>query len=122
LRGLVAATLDGASQQLPSHVAQELEGRIQSAARKNAAMDTERYESLVGKLEFSDLRELQGTITNKALWPYFEPRFAHKEVLNAKFSQLAELRNGIRHSRSVDEITRKEGEAAIIWFEQVVER
>ena len=30
-----------------------------------------------------------------------------------------EIRNGIRHSRTVDEITRKEGEAAILWFEQL---
>ena len=34
--------------------------------------------------------------------------------------QLAELRNGIRHSRTVDEVTRKEGEAAILWFKQVL--
>jgi hypothetical protein len=44
------------------------------------------------------------------------------ETLSAKFGQLAELRNGIRHSRAVDEITRKEGEAAIPWFEQVLAR
>ena len=26
----------------------------------------------------------------------------------------------IRHSRTVDEVTRKEGEAAILWFEKVL--
>ena len=41
----------------------------------------------------------------------------NKQTLSAKFGQLAELRNGIRHSRTVDEVTRKEGEAAILWFE-----
>jgi hypothetical protein len=41
-------------------------------------------------------------------------------VLIIRFNQLAELRNGIRHSRSVDEITRKEGEAAILWFNHVI--
>ena len=35
-------------------------------------------------------------------------------------NQLAELRNSIRHSRSVDEITEKEGEAAILWFKKVL--
>ena len=39
-----------------------------------------------------------------------------------KFNQLAELRNGLRHSRTVDEVTRKEGEAAILWFGQVLAR
>ena len=33
---------------------------------------------------------------------------------------LAELRNAIRHSRTVDEVTRKEGEAALLWFRQVL--
>lgn len=37
---------------------------------------------------------------------------------SVKFNQLAELRNGIRDSRTVDEVTRKEGEAATLWFEQ----
>ena len=36
--------------------------------------------------------------------------------------QLADLRNCIRHSRAVDEITRKEGEAALLWFQQGLER
>ena len=72
-------------------------------------------------LEFCDLRELQDTITSKATWFQFEPRFKNKETLILKFNQLAELRNGIRHSRTVDDVTRKEGEAAIIWFRQVIE-
>ena len=33
-----------------------------------------------------------------------------------------ELCNGIRHSRSVDEVTRKEGEAAILWFWEVLKQ
>jgi hypothetical protein len=33
---------------------------------------------------------------------------------------LAELRNGIRHSRAVSAVTQKEGEAAILWFEQLL--
>lgn len=120
LRSAIVSALDGDIAQLPPHVVQRAEERIQRAAKKNAALDTERYQTLDGKLEFCDLRELQDTLMGKALWPSFEPRFANKETLNAKFGQLAELRNGIRHSRTVDEITRKEGEAAILWFEQVL--
>jgi hypothetical protein len=78
--------------------------------------------TLAGMLEFFDLRELQDTITSRALWPHFEPRFATKEALIIKFDQLAELRNGIRHSRTVDEITRKEGEASLLWFNKVLSK
>ena len=43
----------------------------------------------------------------------------NKVALEAKFAQLAELRNALRHTRTVDEVTRKEGEAAISWFKQL---
>lgn len=100
----------------------QIEERLQVAARKNATLDGERYQSLGGKLEYADLRELQDTITNKGPWQRFEGCFANKGTPRRRFGQLADLRNGIRHSRSVDEITRKEGEAAILWFEQVTVR
>lgn len=119
LRRGIDEALNGDPAQLPPHVLQKVEERLQAAAKKNAALDSERYATLAGKLEYADLRELEGTITSKALWTRFEGRFANKETLVKRFGQLADLRNGIRHSRSVDEITRKEGEAAILWFEQV---
>lgn len=107
---------------IPSHVFQKVDERVSRAIKKNAAMDSERYQSLAGQLEFFDLRELQDTITSKALWDKFEQRFTNRDVLIAKFNRLAELRNGIRHSRAVDEVSRKEGEAAILWFKQVLGR
>ncbi len=120
LRDLIDNALEGDPDLLPPHVRQKLEDRIQKAAKKNAAFEADRYETMDGKLEFCDLRELQDAITSKASWHNFEPRFANKETVNSKFEQLAELRNGIRHSRTVDEVTRKEGEAALLWFKQVL--
>jgi hypothetical protein len=122
LREVIVDAFGGDPKLLPSHIAPEIEKRIQAAAKKSSAMDTEFYKTLPGKLEYADLRELQGTITTKALWPRFTQRFANVVTLNAKFDQLAELRNGIRHSRTVDAIARKEGEAAILWFEHVLKK
>ena len=122
LRRLITDALHGDSGQLPSHVVEMTKERIQNAARKNAAVDAESFQTLDKILEFADLRELQDTIVNKALWTNFESRFVSKEALNVKFSQLSDLRNGIRHSRSVSEIARKEGEAAILWFKHVLAR
>lgn len=120
LRGIIGESLNGDSRQLPPGVAEKVEERIQKASQRNAAMSVERYQTLAGKLEYCDLRELQAVITNGGLWQLFQPRFLQKEALDQKFSQLAELRNGIRHSRTVDQVTRMEGEAATIWFEQVL--
>jgi hypothetical protein len=121
LRKSIATSLNGDAAQLPQHVVQRVDERILKASKKNAAMDSDYYEQLSGKLEYFDLRELQDTITGKSLWEKFAERFVNKETLNGKFGQLAELRNGIRHSRTVDEVTRKEGEAAILWFKKVLQ-
>jgi hypothetical protein len=92
------------------------------ATKKNADLDLDFYQTLPGKLEYGDLRELQDAILNKALWPLFQARFANKETLAKRFDQLAELRNAVRHSRTVDDVTRKDGEAALSWFQQVLAR
>jgi hypothetical protein len=55
-------------------------------------------------------------LTSKTLWSRFEAGFGSKEVLNVRFAKLAELWNGLRHSRTADDVTRKDGEAALIWF------
>lgn len=120
IRNVIADALDEDVSLIPRHVLDKLEDRIQRAARKNPAFDADRYEQLGGKLEYADLRELQDIISAKTTWERFQQRFANKEALFARFGQLAELRNGIRHSRTVDEITRKEGEAALLWFKQVL--
>jgi hypothetical protein len=114
LRAVVKAALADDASRVPPHVLQKVEERIARAVKKNAALDADRYKTLDGKLEYFDLRELQDTITGKEPWVRFEPRFGTKEALNVKFDQLAELRNGIRHSRAISEVIRKEGEAAIV--------
>lgn len=120
LRQKVVSAVGGDSTQLPSHIMQKVEERVQGAIRKNAALNTEQFQSLIGKLEFTDLRELQDTIVSKPLWPLFEPSFVSKNTFSNKFDQLAELRNSIRHSRTVNDIVRMEGEAAILWFLQIL--
>lgn len=122
LRHLISETLQTNDVDLPQHISKKVEERIQRAARKNATYDSDRYKDIEGKLEFSDLRELQDIFCSKDSWKYFQERFTTKELLIAKFGQLAELRNVIRHSRSADEITRKEGEAAILWFQANLEK
>lgn len=44
--------------------------------------------------------------------------FGTKENLVIEFNNLFGLRNAIRHSREVDEITLLKGRAAIKWFQQ----
>jgi hypothetical protein len=120
LRSLIHNKLGDDTAQLPPHIVQRVNERISRAHKKNAAMDAEHYATVSGMLEYFDLREVQDTIVAKQLWPIFETIFTNKETLGTKFDQLAELRNGIRHSRAVSQIMRMEGEASILWFIQVL--
>jgi hypothetical protein len=120
IRAKIVAEMAGERGSIPEHVQQKIKERLQRDAKKNPAMDLDYYERLAGKLEYADLRELQDIILAKANWEMFQGCFASKELLMAKFSQLAELRNRIRHSRAVDQVFLKEGEAALIWFKQVL--
>lgn len=122
LRGLLVERLDGDPSLVPSHIWPNVEKRIQADVRKSPFVKEEELAKLDKKLEYFDLRELQQAITSKATWDRFAPVFVTKESLDVKFNQLAELRNGIRHSRTVDEVTRKEGEAAILWFDECLKR
>lgn len=52
----------------------------------------------------------------------FEPTFGTAKMMNTWCGQLAELRNTIRHSRPLNDVTRKDGEAALIWSRQALSR
>ena len=121
LRDLVKETLKNDFSLIPQKVQDHVSERINSTVKKNATIDPIHYQSLSQKLEFFDLRELQTAIEYKKLWPLFEATFRNKGALLIKFNQLAELRNGIRHSRTVTEIVQKEGEAAVMWFSEILE-
>ena len=116
LRQLIASNLEDDPANLPAHVQRKVNERLQQAAKRNPALELKDYEDLTAQLEFADLRELQDVIASKALWGRFANRFRNKEEALTRFDKLAALRNYIRHSRQVDEITRKDGEAAISWF------
>jgi len=117
LRSTIAESLENDPTRLPGHIRPKIEERLQSALRRNPSLNGNGYDVLSGKLEFADLRELEDILVAKDIWPYFEKRFGNKPQLANRFGQLAELRNGIRHSRTVTELVRRDGEAALLWFE-----
>jgi hypothetical protein len=98
---------------LPPHVVGNLEARRQTDERRNPGAINGQVNGL---LTYCDLRELQDILMSKDLWPLWGSAFKTKEQLQTRFGQLATLRNTLRHSRTMDDITRKDGEAALLWF------
>jgi type I restriction enzyme R subunit len=116
LRGLILEVLEGDLEQLPPHLVTKARERVEKIVKRDPTKEKGELERAERMLEFFDLRELEDLILSKVCWPKFQPRLKNKELLKLRFGQLAELRNAIRHSRSVGPVTEKEGEAAILWF------
>ena len=79
LRRTIDQALGGSAVALPPHVLQKIDERLQTAARKNAALDLNYYQTLGGRLEYADLREVQDVILSKTIWPLFQTRFANND-------------------------------------------
>ncbi len=120
LRELILSRFENDPARLPPHVSQKARERLDSAARKEPGAAREAID-LDAHLEYLDLRDLQEILTAKPTWPEFASNFGTKETLASRFSQLADLRNAIRHSRSVSDVAIKDGEAALLWFGRVFE-
>ena len=115
-----AAELDAYCELVPDHLKVKAEGRINSWMSKNPGEDQSQFIALRRKLDFFDLQEYLDLISSKTNWVLFEENFGSKGVLQNRFNQLAELRNGIRHSRGATDIAIKDGEAAISWFDSIL--
>jgi hypothetical protein len=120
LRELIVAKLDNEASLVPGHVRQTVNERVGAVSRKNPGHRLARDGRLSEQLDYFDLRDIQELIVAKPTWPLFENVFQTRELLDVRFSQIAELRNAIRHIRTVTDVMIKDGEAAILWFEQAL--
>lgn len=122
IRELIVQTIGNDPSTIPDHLRPKVEERIHGELKKRPGLDPQTYDTLGRKLQFFDLRECEQLIVGKTHWASFSEVFGNKEQLSSRFNQLAELRNKIRHSRDVDEVTHLDGQAAIGWFEGALKR
>ncbi|MCB0463895.1 MAG: DUF262 domain-containing protein [Flavobacteriaceae bacterium] len=105
---------------IPSDIQDKVQRRIQNTIKKNPLLSHEDFKTTRSKMDYFDLQEYCTIITSKNCWSLFEQQFKNKQQLMNKFSQLGELRNAIRHSRSVSEVAILEGKASIVWFKEIL--
>ncbi len=117
LRMMISKRLNGDESLVPPHVLSKIVERWNQSDRKNLST---RRSSLLAKLEYADLRELEIILTSKMCNSRFGPEFSAKQMVQRRFDQLAELRNCFRHSRSPDAVTLDEGKASVLWFERAL--
>lgn len=103
---------------VPTHIQDKIKANIEKEEKKNPGLIKPKTNEPSFLLQFSDLQELQGIITSKDNWIIVQDLFGTKENLAIEFNNLSGLRNPIRHSRLVDEVSHLKGVAAIKWFKQ----
>ena len=124
---VLAAAIDAASPEGDSRprLLMSPRGRPLDQARVRALAAGSGVTIVAGRFEGVDerviaARELEEVISNKALWPRFADALQSKQNLSIRLNQLAELRNSIRHTRTVRPVTRKDGEASLLWFQEAL--
>jgi hypothetical protein len=122
LRDIIGTSIldEDFNQIVPAHIIDKVGKRIQNTLKKNPVLNSDDFKTTRKKLDYFDLQEYCDVIVSKSSWDSFEARFKNKSLLMEKFSKLGELRNSIRHTRDVDEVTLLEGKAAIIWIDQLL--
>ena len=105
---------------VPQHIQDKVQRRVDVDIKKKVNASSHDYDDFSKRIEFFDLREYQEIIISKNNWEKFVSIFSDKQILDVRFNQLATLRNGIRHSRSISEIEQMDGEVAIKWFKKVL--
>ena len=114
LRDIVAMRYGQQGRDLPHQVRQELNWRRQGRELSNTT-------DLRSHLDFAGLYELEESVL--VLWNEFADLFSDDwsksawDEFRTNMHDLRDLRNSIAHARSVDPLTQRKGEAAILWLE-----
>lgn len=98
----------------------DIKKQVNRHLSKNPGEDPADYTDLRSRLDFFVLSQYKQVIAGKETWTYFEESFGNKVMFEKRFDQFGELRNCISHVRFPNEVTQKEGEAAIAWFESIL--
>lgn len=127
IRDLVAVVLKDKSENpfhclVTSDIQEKVNQRISQYLKKFPELDDSEFEDFRRKLDYFDLQEYCKLITLTNVWPHFEGRFKNKQQLQERFNKLSELRNSIRHIRIVNEVTKLDGEASIVWFKNILDQ
>jgi len=112
--------IDNYKESVPPHIQDKVQRRIESDIKKKISARPEDYQSFDERIAFFDLSEYRDIIMAKQNWDKFSETFKDKNDVGIRFSQLGNLRNGIRHSRAISEIEQMDGEVAIKWFKTIL--
>jgi len=104
-------------EKIPSDIVGKVKERVSAYANKNPDFGIKNITNLQ-KLDFCDIMHYSNIILKN--WNDFENSFRLKSEVEKKLNNLKEYRNALAHSREVDSVIKKEGEAAIEWLDKIL--
>ncbi len=104
---------------VPQGVRDGITERIGQHERKNP-VDAGRNWTPAEKLSFCNIMDYFSIMSTKANWSEFEGRFGSRTEVEKHFSQFNEYRNCIKHKRTMNNVTRKLGEASLEWLDSIL--
>lgn len=126
IRSLIDKTLtekrvDYWNEFIPVGVKDSVVEKISAHTRKHPADENKKW-SPIEMLSFCDVTDYLPIITMRTNWADFEKYFQSKANVEKHFSSLSEYRNCIKHGRKMDNVIRKNGEAALEWIDSVINK
>jgi len=119
LRSAIQEALEGEygpqfwTEAVPADIRQVVDRKVESHVKAHP-YDLEKVSSSEGRLNFLDVMDYAKIISSN--WRLFGGMFQSKGELEKHFVALKNYRNAIKHNRDMNDVERKNGEAAVLWF------
>ena len=104
-------------EKIPSDINGVVKERMKSFSNKSVDFDYHKTTNLQ-KLDFCDIMHYSNIIGKN--WDIFGEYFKSKSEIEKRFNNLKEYRNPEMHTRGIDSVMKKEGEAAIEWLDRIL--
>lgn len=102
---------------IPTDIREMVNKKIKDVIKRHP-YGLEEYDRDDVKIQFLDVMDYSKILISN--WDVFGELLGSKQEAEKHFIALKHYRNAIKHGRSVNEIDRRTGEAAVLWFESVL--
>lgn len=120
LHQLLSETTDDSywNASVPADVRLSADKKMADHLRRNPYATIEEYDRDDVRLRFLDIMDYFKIIVVN--WSTFEKYFGNKQETERHFIAYKNYRNALKHLRAIDSVEKKNGEAALIWIERVL--
>jgi len=102
---------------LPGDIKEKVDSKILEILKRNPDKNEKNITNM-DRLKNCDIMDYYKIIITK--WNIFENLFKSKFELEKKFINYKNYRNDIKHNKDLDSVVKKEGEAALEWFDRAL--